>query len=63
MLDEDGLDVFINEITYVDETERVTIANPNRNDLAGYRVALYQLTERKLLRQLLRNLLQLNLKL
>ena len=41
VLDEDGLEIFINEITYVGEVERVTIANPNQKDLIGYKVALY----------------------
>ena len=41
VLNEKGLEIFINEITYVGEVERVTIANPNRKDLIGYKVALY----------------------
>ena len=41
MLDK-GTKIFINEITYLGGTERVTIANPNNNNIAGYRVALYK---------------------
>ena len=42
MLDEHGTKIFINEITYEGLIERVTLANPENNNLAGYKVALYK---------------------